>query len=143
MGSFSLRDQPTLNVETLSKKLRKMKATFTILIAVLAIVSVSSKVLLPSDFSAKNEQPPVVFEGSTEGPTEPPTEPPTEGPTEPPTEGPTEPPTEPPTEGPTDPPTEGPTEPPTESPTTTAGAASISVTTFLVLLSAISMKLNK
>merc|ERR1711935_675092 len=63
------RDQPTLNVETLSKnnqeKSRKMKSTFTIFIAVLAIVSVSSKVLLPGDFSVKKEQSPVVFAEDT------------------------------------------------------------------------------
>merc|ERR1712037_594587 len=111
------RDQPTLSIETLSKnyleksrkKSRKMKSAFTILIAVLAIVSVSSKVLLPGDFLAKNDDGPI-----TDAPTD-----------------------APPTDTPTDaPPTDTPTMPPT-----TTGAASISVTTFLVLLSAISMKL--
>merc|ERR1711935_378633 len=66
------RDQPTLNVETLSKNnqenSRKMKSTFTILIAVLAIASVSSKVLLPGDFSVKKEQSPVVFADTTVNP---------------------------------------------------------------------------
>merc|ERR1712008_431512 len=98
----------------MGKKSRKMKSTFTILIAVLAIVSVSSKVLFPGDFSAKNDQLVVTDE--------PPTEPPTDGTTE---DGTTE---------------DGTTIAPTEAPITT-GAASISVTTFLVLLSAISMKL--
>merc|ERR1712051_624721 len=128
------RDQPTLSIETLSKnyleksrkKSRKMKSTFTILIAVLAIVSVSSKVLLHGDFLAKNDDGPI-----TDAPTDaPPTNTPTDAP---PTNTPTD---EPPTNTPTDaPPTDTPTMPPT-----TTGAASISVTTFLVLLSAISMK---
>merc|ERR1711934_738031 len=133
------RDQPTLSIETLSKnyleksrkKSRKMKSAFTILIAVLAIVSVSSKVLLPGDFLAKNDDGPI-----TDAPTDaPPTDTPTDAPTDaPPTNTPTD---EPPTNTPTDaPPTNTPTMPPT-----TTGAASISVTTFLVLLSAISMKL--
>merc|ERR1712051_609911 len=133
------RDQPTLSIETLSKnyleksrkKSRKMKSAFTILIAVLAIVSVSSKVLLPGDFLAKNDDGPI-----TDAPTDaPPTDTPTDAPTDtPPTNTPTD---EPPTNTPTDaPPTDTPTMPPT-----TTGAASISVTTFLVLLSAISMKL--
>merc|ERR1712037_337429 len=125
------RDQPTLSIETLSKnyleksrkKSRKMKSAFTILIAVLAIVSVSSKVLLPGDFLAKNDDGPI-----TDAPTDaPPTDTPTDAP---PTDTP---PTNTPTDGP---PTDTPTMPPT-----TTGAASISVTTFLVLLSAISMKL--
>merc|ERR1712051_523736 len=142
------RDQPTLSIETLSKnyleksrkKSRKMKSAFTILIAVLAIVSVSSKVLLPGDFLAKNDDGPI-----TDAPTDaPPTDTPTDTPTDaPPTNTPTD---APPTNTPTDePPTNTPTDaPPTDTPTmppTTTGAASISVTTFLALLSAISMKL--
>merc|ERR1712051_538889 len=130
------RDQPTLSIETLSKnyleksrkKSRKMKSAFTILIAVLAIVSVSSKVLLPGDFLAKNDDGPI-----TDAPTDaPPTDTPTDAPPTdtPPTNTPTD---APPTNTPTDaPPTDTPTMPPT-----TTGAASISVTTFLVLLSAI------
>merc|ERR1712085_156473 len=66
------RDQPTLYVETLSKNnqknSRKIRSTFTIFIAVLAIVSVSSKVLLPGDFSVKKEQSPVVFADTTVNP---------------------------------------------------------------------------
>merc|ERR1712021_896 len=142
------RDQPTLSIETLSKKnqetskkkSRKMKSTFTIFIAVLAIVSVSSKVLLPGDFSAKNDVLVVNGDVSTDAPTDaPPTNTPTNAPT-------TDAPTDTPTNTPTDTPTTDVTTdaPPTEAPTmapTTTGAASISVTTFLVLLSAISMKL--
>merc|ERR1712037_547740 len=129
------RDQPTLSIETLSKnyleksrkKSRKMKSAFTILIAVLAIVSVSSKVLLPGDFLAKNDDGPITDAITDAPPTNTPTDaPPTNTPTD-----------EPPTNTPTMPPT---TDTPTMPPTTT-GAASISVTTFLVLLSAISMKL--
>merc|ERR1711935_862547 len=118
------RDQPTLSIETLSKKnqetskkkSRKMKSTFTILIAVLAIVSVSSKVILPGDFSAKNDGL-VVNDDASAVSTDAPTTVPTDAPT---------------TDTPTNAPT---TDTPTEAPITT-GAASISVTTFLVLLSA-------
>merc|ERR1711934_913022 len=100
------RDQPTLSIETLSKNYleesRKMKSAFTILIAVLAIVSVSSKVLLPGDFLAKYDDGPII-----DAPTD---APPTDTPT---TDAPTDaPPT---TDAPTDePPTNTPTnEPPT------------------------------
>merc|ERR1712021_260970 len=123
------RDQPTLSIETLSKKnqetskkkSRKMKSTFTILIAVLAIVSVSSKVLFPGDFSAKNDELVVTYDVTTEKPTDGPTEPATTTPA--PTE-PTEQETT--TDTPTDTPTDAPptTDTPTEAPITT-GAASI------------------
>merc|ERR1712051_466039 len=111
------RDQPTLSIETLSKnyleksrkKSRKMKSAFTILIAVLAIVSVSSKVLLPGDFLAKNDG----LVANDDGPiTDAPTDaPPTNTPTDaPPTNTPTD---EPPTNTPTDaPPTNTPTDAP-------------------------------
>ena len=110
----------------------KMKKTIAILLAVL-VFSVSSKVpTISSDYDD------FIDEETTIEPTEPPTtNPPT---TAPPT---TEPPTEPPTTmepPPTDPPTDPPTTTPATSPTTT-GAASISLTTFVFLLSAISLKL--
>ena len=99
----------------------KMKKTIAILLAVL-VFSVSSKVpTISSDYDD------FIDEETTIDPTEPPT-------TAPPT---TEPPTEPPT---TAPPTEPPTTTPVTAPATT-GAASISLTTFVFLLSAISLKL--
>merc|ERR1712037_828111 len=133
------RDQPTLSIETLSKnyleksrkKSRKMKSTFTILIAILAIVSVSSKVLLPGDFSVKKEQSPVVFEETTVNP-DPDTTTVEPDPEDTTTVNP----------DPEDTTTnEEPDTTTTVQPDITTGAASISVTTFLVLLSAISMKL--
>merc|ERR1712129_581968 len=134
------RDQPTLDVETLSKnnqensrniryiKSRKMKSTFTILIAVLAIVSVSSKVLLPGDFSVKKEQSPVVFADTTVNPD------PDTTTVKPDPEDTT-------TGNPDTTTNEEPDTTTTTEPDITTGAAAISVKTFLVLLSAISMKL--
>merc|ERR1712086_220685 len=119
----------------IKKKSRKMKSTFTILIAVLAIVSVSSKVLFPGDFSAKNDQ--LLVTDETTVPTDSPTDAPTDSPTDAPTDAPTTVPDGTTEDGTTE---DGTTIAPTEAPITT-GAASISVTTFLVLLSAISMKL--
>merc|ERR1712086_220609 len=121
------RDQPTLSIETLSKNnqetSRKMKSTFTILIAVLAIVSVSSKVLLPGDFSAKNDELVVTTEKPTDGPTEPatttpaPTEPTEPETTTPAPTGPREPATTTPAPtGPTEPTTDTPTDTPTDAP---------------------------
>merc|ERR1712051_216105 len=91
------RDQPTLSIETLSKnyleksrkKSRKMKSAFTILIAVLAIVSVSSKVLMPGDFLAKNDDGPITDAPTDAPPTDTPTDaPPTDTPTNTPTDAP-------------------------------------------------------
>ena len=101
-----------------------MKSTFTILIAVLAIVSVSSKVLLPGDFSVKKEQSPVVFAETTVNPDPEDTTTVKPDPEDTTTVNP----------DPEDTTTNG-------EPDITTGAAAISVTTFLVLLSAISMKL--
>merc|ERR1719464_1714444 len=108
-----------------------MKSTFTILIAILAIVSVSSKVLLPGDFSVKKEQSPVVFEETTVNPD------PDTTTVEPDPEDTTT--VKPDPEDTTT--NEEPDTTTTVQPDITTGAASISVTTFLVLLSAISMKL--
>ena len=138
-----------------------MKSTFTILIAILAIVSVSSKVLLPGDFSVKKEQSPVVFEETTVNPDPDTTtvEPDPEDTTtvEPDPEDTTtvKPDPEDTTTVKPDPEDTTTVNPDPEDTTTngepdttttvqpdiTTGAASISVTTFLVLLSAISMKL--
>jgi hypothetical protein len=104
----------------LSQEKSKMKSTFAILLAVLAF-SASAKVpTISSDYDDFIDDVPE----TTIEPTKPPTEPPTNSPTEPSTE----------------PPTEPPTNTPVTTPATT-GAASISLTTFVFLLSAISLKL--
>merc|ERR1712086_234613 len=123
----------------IKKKSRKMKSTFTILIAVLAIVSVSSKVLFPGDFSAKNDQLLVTDETTvpTDAPTTVSTDAPTDAPTDTPTDAPTDVSTDTPTDGTTEDGTtvpdgttedgtteDGTTIAPTEAPITT-GAASI------------------
>ena len=128
-----------------------MKSTFTILIAVLAIVSVSSKVLLPGDFSVKKEQSPVVFAETTVNPDPEDTTTVKPDPEDTTTVNP-DPDTTTVNPDPEDTTTVNPDpedtttngEPDTTTttqPDITTGAASISVTTFLVLLSAISMKL--
>ena len=138
-----------------------MKSTFTILIAILAIVSVSSKVLLPGDFSVKKEQSPVVFEETTVNPdpdtttVEPDPEDTTTVKPDPEDTTTVKPDPEDTTTVKPDPEDTTTVNPDPEDTTTngepdttttvqpdiTTGAASISVTTFLVLLSAISMKL--
>ena len=128
-----------------------MKSTFTILIAILAIVSVSSKVLLPGDFSVKKEQSPVVFEETTVNPdpdtttVEPDPEDTTTVKPDPEDTTTVKPDPEDTTTVNPDPEDTTTNEEPdtttTVQPDITTGAASISVTTFLVLLSAISMKL--
>ena len=118
-----------------------MKSTFTILIAILAIVSVSSKVLLPGDFSVKKEQSPVVFEETTVNP-DPDTTTVEPDPEDTTTVKPDPEDTTTVNPDPEDTTTNGePDTTTTVQPDITTGAASISVTTFLVLLSAISMKL--
>ena len=138
-----------------------MKSTFTILIAVLAIVSVSSKVLLPGDFSVKKEQSPVVFAETTVNPdpdtttvnpdpedtttVKPDPEDTTTVKPDPEDTTTVKPDPEDTTTGnpdPEDTTTNGePDTTTTAEPDITTGAAAISATTFLVLLSAISMKL--
>ena len=139
-----------------------MESTFTILIAVLAIVSVSSKVLLPGDFSVKKEQSPVVFAETTVNPdpedtttVKPDPEDTTTVKPDPEDTTTVKPDPEDTTTvnpdpedtttvnpDPEDTTTNGePDTTTTTQPDITTGAASISVTTFLVLLSAISMKL--
>ena len=138
-----------------------MKSTFTILIAILAIVSVSSKVLLPGDFSVKKEQSPVVFADTTVNPdpdtttVEPDPEDTTTLKPDPEDTTTVKPDPEDTTTVKPDPEDTTTVNPDPEDTTTngepdttttvqpdiTTGAASISVTTFLVLLSAISMKL--
>ena len=137
-----------------------MKSTFTILVAVLAIVSVSSKVLLPGDFSAKNEldvdttivttivtPEPEKNTTVTPDPEETTTITPDPEETTTVTPDPEETTTVTPDPEETTTVTPDPEEtttgiPDPDTPTTTpAGAVSISVTSFLVLLSAISMKL--
>ena len=118
-----------------------MESTFTILIAVLAIVSVSSKVLLPGDFLVKNEQSPVVFAETTVNP-DPDTTTVKPDPEDTTTVKPDPEDTTTVNPDPEDTTTNGePDTTTTTQPDITTGAASISVTTFLVLLSAISMKL--
>ena len=138
-----------------------MKSTFTIFIAVLAIVSVSSKVLLPGDFSVKKEQSPVVFADTTVNPdpdtttvqpdpedtttVKPDPEDTTTVKPDPEDTTTVKPDPEDTTTGNIDPEDTTTNEEPdtttTAEPDITTGAAAISVTTFLVLLSAISMKL--
>merc|ERR1711956_173912 len=116
-----------------------MKSTFTIFIAVLAIVSVSSKVLLPGDFSVKKEQSPVVFEDTTVNPDPEDTTTVKPDPEDTTTVKPD--PEDTTTGNPDTTTNEEPDTTTNEEPDITTGAAAISVTTFLVLLSAISMKL--
>merc|ERR1712153_179363 len=117
-----------------------MKSTFTIFIAVLAIVSVSSKVLLPGDFSVKKEQSPVVFADTTVNP-DPDTTTVQPDPEDTTTVNPDPEDTTTVKPDPEDTTTGNPDTTTTAVPDITTGAAAISVTTFLVLLSAISMKL--